>query len=296
MNNAASLDRLVADFHAAGRPRVWSLVITIFGDAVEPRGGRISALRLRAVLGRLGVEPGALRTALSRLVKEDWVIRERQGRASFYRLSPSGQTAFGPATDWIFRPATKPENTDAMLGVLVGGSVDRRAALDRQVVQRRGRVLATGAYLWTGAERPDSNWLSKQGIVSIKGPMAGASERIACLPELKAQRRDCDSLLASFAPFQTVRPEAMMPLDAFALRVMLVHFWRRIVLRYPDLPQALTPENWPGQACHELVVDLYKALLMPSENWLDQSTGMEALPPPNSGFFQRFGGLDQSSR
>ena len=35
----AALESLIARLHKRGRPRIWSMVITVFGDAVVPRGG-----------------------------------------------------------------------------------------------------------------------------------------------------------------------------------------------------------------------------------------------------------------
>ena len=70
---------LIETLTADGRLRVWSLVITVFGDSVEPRGGTISTARLGRLLGRIGVGSGALRTALSRLAGDGWVTAQRKG-------------------------------------------------------------------------------------------------------------------------------------------------------------------------------------------------------------------------
>ncbi|MEH6752122.1 MAG: PaaX family transcriptional regulator, partial [Paracoccaceae bacterium] len=96
------LDPVITALHAESRLRVWSLVITVFGDCVQHRGGAISTARLGRLLGRIGVEPGALRTALSRLGRDGWVDSERTGRLSHYRLSPSGLARFTEATSRIY--------------------------------------------------------------------------------------------------------------------------------------------------------------------------------------------------
>src|SRR5690606_23214363 len=62
----AALQALVGRLHATGRLRVWSLVITIFGDMIVPRGGRVALSVLQEITGRLGVEAGPVRTAMSR--------------------------------------------------------------------------------------------------------------------------------------------------------------------------------------------------------------------------------------
>lgn len=292
----APLDKLIAEFHAAGRPRVWSLVITVFGDAVQPRGGRISAARLQAVMGRLGIEAGALRTALSRLVKEQWLVRERQGRASFYRLSASGETAFGLATDRIFSPNKKAQAGQAVLGVLIGGTGEARARLDREVGKNQGRVLATGAYVWADVDLPDGEWLAARKILTAKCAFGPVPRAVFDLPTLRAQRRDYEDMLEKFRQPAVGETNALAPLDAFALRTLLVHYWRRIVLRYPELPFEMAPADWPGADCLDLVVALYSAVLGSSETWLDAAAGLEGLPSPGPDLFKRFGGLDQSSR
>ena len=48
-----ALERLIDSLHARGRLRVWSLVITVFGDAVAPRGGRVALSVLQDLMARL---------------------------------------------------------------------------------------------------------------------------------------------------------------------------------------------------------------------------------------------------
>ena len=98
------LKPLIDALHSEGRLRVWSLVITVFGDLVQHRGGEVSTARLGVLMNRIGVEPGALRTALSRLSRDGWVTRERAGRTSLYRLSDRGLDRFAPATSMIYAP------------------------------------------------------------------------------------------------------------------------------------------------------------------------------------------------
>ena len=70
-----TLDDLAARLHGEGRLRVWSLAVTVFGDAIAPRGGSIAMADLSAILERLGAEPGAIRTAMSRLARDGIVSR-----------------------------------------------------------------------------------------------------------------------------------------------------------------------------------------------------------------------------
>ena len=80
-------------------------------------------------------------------------------------------------------------------------------------------------------------------------------------------------LLAVFAPLEAViRDQGVpRPLEALALRCLLIHGWRRIALRLKGLPGKLLPENWPEAECRALVAQLYRKLATPSEAWLDQA-------------------------
>ena len=61
MSSAASeLERHIARLHGNGRLRVWSLIITFFGDAVALRGGRVALSTLQDAMGLLDIEPGAV--------------------------------------------------------------------------------------------------------------------------------------------------------------------------------------------------------------------------------------------
>src|SRR3954451_16233303 len=95
---------LLEAFHARTPIRAGSLVVTVFGDAVAPRGGELSLSSLVAIMEAFGIAAGVVRTAMSRLVGEGWFERRRSGRSSFYRLSPQGRAAFEAATEKIYGP------------------------------------------------------------------------------------------------------------------------------------------------------------------------------------------------
>src|SRR5712691_4134540 len=76
---------------------------------------------------------------------------------------------------------------------------------------------------------------------------------------------------------------ALTAADAFTARILLIHHYRRVVLRDPLLPAALLPKDWPGRAARALCGDIYRALLPKSELWLDQHGTSEAGPLPKAG-------------
>lgn len=281
------LETLIERLHRR-RPRVWSLIITVFGDQIVPRGGRVPLAVLQEIMARLGVEPGALRTALSRLVADGWVERERRGRNSFFRLDERGRHAFDLATrriyaggppewDGAWTVAIAPPGTEAAGAELAGAGFVR---------------VAGGVYLRprTPGEIAVENALSD--MLVIHGASAEHPEMLRSLwPSSRiadAYRGFLEAYLGLAAALEAGWTPA--PLDALAARTLLIHDWRRIVLRDPGLPRDLLPRDWPGEEARTLVRDIYRRLVPASEGWLDDV----GLPPPSAprSFAGRFGGIE----
>ena len=258
---------LIDALHAQGRLRVWSLVITVFGDLVQHRGGEISTVRLGQVLGRIGVTQGALRTALSRLNRDGWVSSAREGRTSLYRLSAQGQDRFAPATTRIYAAPRTGRVTDWALGLsLTDAGVpvialtpagETEGVADCRVV---GRLDALSA--------------------AYRAALLGSAHRSA----LEALAAD---LAALATPMRS-------PLESAAARVLLIHRWRRIVLRYPDLPAELMPLDSPLADPRRAVAEAYARIAPDAEAWLDSAEDSgPAMPIPRKPLFARFGGPDR---
>ncbi len=84
------------------RIQAGSLITTVFGDAILPRGGRVSLGSMIQLLQPLGVNERLVRTAVYRLVKEEWLQSEAVGRKTDYMLTPSGRSRFDEASRQIY--------------------------------------------------------------------------------------------------------------------------------------------------------------------------------------------------
>src|SRR6266702_2202971 len=78
--------------------RTGSIVITVFGDAIVPRGGSVWLGTLLEFFKGLDIDSGVVRTAMSRLATDGWLERNKVGRNSFYRLDEKGRQTFDTAT------------------------------------------------------------------------------------------------------------------------------------------------------------------------------------------------------
>jgi phenylacetic acid degradation operon negative regulatory protein len=274
MSNAASeLDRHIARLHGNGRLRVWSLIITFFGDAVALRGGRVALSTLQDAMGLLDIEPGAVRTALSRLAGEGWVEREREGRLSFYKLTDQGRATFDEPTKRIYAGAARDWDGEWTV------AIETQEASTR--LSEHGFV-ALGGKAWLRAGDEVSGLPEDLLVISGKGSDLPAP--LLSLWKLDDHAIHYTAFIADWQSFGT--PENLSPGDAMAARTLLLHDWRRIVLRDPALPDALLPAGWIGHKARKLVRQTYHDLLHGSENWLNDN-GLPALTDPAS-LKQRF--------
>jgi phenylacetic acid degradation operon negative regulatory protein len=262
------LDPVITALHAESRLRVWSLVITVFGDCVQHRGGAISTARLGRLLGRIGVEPGALRTALSRLGRDGWVDSERSGRLSHYRLSPSGLARFTEATSRIYAPPRLVQVTEWALSS--EGTPQTALALGGLWLAPADAALPPRPAFRLVGRLTDLAPAMRDSLIS--------ADHVTALRRLMA---DLDRLSGL----------ASDPLTHAAARILLIHRWRRIVLRYPDLPPEVLPADLAMQAPRARVAAVYHHLTPGAEAWLDSSEGeITAMPPADASLARRFRG------
>lgn len=260
------LDPVITALHAESRLRVWSLVITVFGDCVQHRGGAISTARLGRLLGRIGVEPGALRTALSRLGRDGWVDSERSGRLSHYRLSPSGLARFTEATSRIYAP---PRTAPVTEWALSSDGTPQTA-------------LALGGLWLTPADAPQATKPAFRLVGRITDLAPAMREGLVSADHAAALQR----LMADLDHLDRIAGD---PLTHAAARILLIHRWRRIVLRYPDLPPDILPAVLQGQDPRARVARAYAHLTPGAEAWLDSDDGeMAAMPVPDPSLARRF--------
>src|SRR4051812_29509922 len=109
--------------------RTGSIVVTVFGDAIVPRGGSVWLGTLLEFFKSLDIDGGVVRTAMSRLAADGWLERNRIGRNSFYRLAAKGRHTFDAATRQIYDPPPS-DWTGRFELLLIGGSEDREASRD----------------------------------------------------------------------------------------------------------------------------------------------------------------------
>lgn len=67
--------------------KVWSLIVTLFGDLDKASSQSLSGKQINNLLGHIGIKPEAARVALHRLKNENWIETSKLGRETIYRMS-----------------------------------------------------------------------------------------------------------------------------------------------------------------------------------------------------------------
>ncbi|MCQ4160020.1 phenylacetic acid degradation operon negative regulatory protein PaaX [Roseomonas sp. GC11] len=258
-------------------PRTASLIITLYGDVVAPRGGSLWLGSLQAVLDRFGLNEGQVRTAMSRLVEEGWLARSRQGRLSFHRLGARGEAEFAAAARRIY--AARSPDWDGRLHFVLAEAAEQREALLAQ-----GFALVAPGLLASPWREPPAGLPAFRAEARDAAALAAVGQAFPLAPLAEGYA----AFLTLFAPLREAPIPA--PLEALTLRLLLVHEFRRLVLRDPGLPEALLPPGWPGRAARALAGALYHRLLPAAESWLEAEGRGEggALPPPGPELALRF--------
>ena len=124
---------LVEQFRSRPTIRAGSLIVTVFGDAIAPRGGTVWIGSLIRVLDDFGISERLVRTSVFRLVRDDWLEVDQVGRRSYYSLSNSGARQFEQATLRIYGDPRQSWEGDWCLVLLAGLDGEQKEAIRREL-------------------------------------------------------------------------------------------------------------------------------------------------------------------
>lgn len=292
---------------AADPPRAKSLIVTVWGDALAPHGGAVWMGGLIRLMAPLGINERSVRTSVFRLAREGWLTGTAVGRVSRYALTREGARRFDDAHRRIYsRPAEDWNGTWDL--VLADGVVPAmRAALRDELRWAGFGELGPNTFVRPRlANQSPPSILAARGIVdraiatqTVDGagqrPLTVAAGEAWNLASLAADYRKFLQHFGSVIDRFRTNGEHD-PAQCFVVRTLLVHEYRRVLLRDPLLPDALLPLDWPGAAAYGLCRDFYRLTHRSAERHLTTTLAApgEVLPPANAAFRSRFGGLATS--
>ena len=183
---------------------------------------------------------------MSRLATDGWLERNKVGRNSFYRLNDKGRQTFDTATSHIYDPPPS-DWTGRFELLLIGNGEDRDAARDALKNAGFGSPLPGVWVAPSGVPVPEE----AAGAIRLEVSAEDDSGR-RLLSESWPLERTADAYLKFIKTFEPLRGsigrgEALSDADAFTARILLIHHYRRVVLRDPLLPTAAVAAGLAGQ-------------------------------------------------
>lgn len=230
-----------------------SALFDLYGDHLRPRGGRAAIAALVRLLAPLEIAAPAVRTAVSRMVRQGWLHPARMPTGPGYGLTPKGVRRLDEAAARIYRTGRR--DWDGHFDLVLLDLPPQRG--------ERSRLAANLSFLGYGAIDA-STWVSPREADELDTLLdeagvryerfrashaAGTAGAVALirrawdLGELgAAYERFVERLTPVVAPTGPATPDE----QAYAARFRLVHAWRTFLFRDPQLPPVLLPDQWPG--------------------------------------------------
>ncbi|MGB5256237.1 MAG: phenylacetic acid degradation operon negative regulatory protein PaaX [Woeseiaceae bacterium] len=305
MRAESACQKLLDEFRARPTVRAGSLITTVFGDAITPRGGTVWLGSLIRVMADFGISERLVRTSVFRLAQDGWLKSDQIGRRSYYSLTESGRERFDQATNRIYGTPSPGWDGEWCLLLLSALSTD-----DKEIARKECGWLGFGAMSANVLAHPAPDvaaldtCLQRLGIAERVVVMRGTTVRSEmAMRELTRSCWNLDDIDAAYSAFTARFRPVMKALSgtselseksSFIVRTLLIQEYRKVLLRDPQLPVELLPADWNGVAAYQLCRNLYRKVHANADAYLD--TRLESadgpLPPPAASFIRRFGGLD----
>ena len=253
-----------------------SVLVTVLGDSVLPVTKTLWLSSLFRLADPFGFSERLVRTSMFRLVAEGWMTNERIGRRSRYSMTLLAVRESEDADRRIYGAESDPWD-----GLWTFAVVDTPSmpAAERD---RIARHLRWHGFVTLGRGMMASPSATEHGLSELLDLVAP----VAVVPAGRAELADLQDLveggffaevfrtadteaayrdfLTRYKPWQSEDLAASAPLDAYSLRTMLVHEFRRVRLRAPDVPAELLPPDWIGNRAYDVAADLYRRLSPPA--------------------------------
>lgn len=303
--------KLLSDFKAQPTVRAGSLIVTVFGDAIAPRGGAVWLGSLIRAMDDFGISERLVRTSIFRLSQDDWFEVEQSGRRSYYSLSADGARKFGVATHRIYGEPRVAWSGDWCLILLSDLGTTAREQVRKELSWLGFAAISPGVLAHPSPDLTDlgvslSRMGCKDDLVIMQGRLvrSGQEKALRNLVHKHWNLAEIDQRYEKFVRmFRPVlaaarKKQRKEPKLAFLIRMLLIQEYRKVLLRDPLLPAELLPLKWHGTAAYQLCRNLYTSVFVAADDFMTEAmeTADGPLPPPAPEFYTRFGGLDRKGK
>lgn len=232
-----------------------SALFDLYGDHLRARGARAPVAALVRLLAPLGVHPPAVRTAVSRMVRQGWLEPVRIDGQPGYALTTRARRRLDDAAARIYRTEAGGDGRSEWdrtwhLSILHEvPNARRREQLASQLAFLGWAPLSDAAWVGLRNDSEVDQILGVEGIPAdrfrapVEDDAVEFARRVWKLDELGASYDNWLNEAKALA--ESAGPDATDE-QAFAVRSHLVHEWRKFLFLDPGLPAELLPDDWAG--------------------------------------------------
>lgn len=234
------------------------------------------------ILAPLGVTAPAVRTAISRMVRQGWLTPVDVDGGRGYALTDRARQRLDDAAARIYR--TRDSGWKGSWDLLVVTAQPPRSS--------RERIRSALSFLGY-ASLGDGTWISPfpspevESVLEAEGASVTRFEAYdGNATALARQAWDLDELGRSYLRWHDAARELVATAgtattgdtdeQAFVLRSQLVHEWRKFLFSDPGLPVELLPPDWPGHAAARFFADEAARLLPAASRFVDRCLAPES--------------------
>jgi phenylacetic acid degradation operon negative regulatory protein len=227
-----------------------SALFDLYGDYLRARGSRAPVAALVRLLAPLDIAAPAVRTAVSRMVRQGWLHPLRLASGPGYLLTPKAARRLDDAASRVYRTGRGGSWDGRFDMILLNGPLARRDAA-------RLAFLGYGPLseqVWVAPRASDEveAILAEAEIgydrfsASHTAGASGSTEIVGRAWDLGRLGQSYEDFVTSLRPVVKAVTSRSTDEEAYAARFQLVHAWRSFLFQDPQLPPALLPPGWPG--------------------------------------------------
>lgn len=299
------LEKIVAQKVSDNSISCSNMIVTLFGDVMSQHSDWIWLGSMINALAPMGYNERLVRTAVYRLQQSDWLQVKRIGRRSYYCFTDSAQRHYAKAARRIYSGAQPLWDGSWILVATTLLSEDKKEEFRKSLLWQGFNTLVTGMYAHPSSDTTsldetiyEQRLLGEVVVLSAKTTDIHSQEAIKKLVENRWKLDELETFYTEFLAFYRplLKPSSIAKLSAksqFLLRLLLIHEYRRILLRDPDFPDPMLPQGWVGREVQQMVKRSYGLLAEKSVEYICQQmeNAQGDLNEPTPGFYKRFEGV-----
>ncbi|MEV4900058.1 PaaX family transcriptional regulator C-terminal domain-containing protein [Citricoccus sp. NPDC055426] len=251
-------------------PRGRRALVTLMAEYWLDEGSAAPSGALVDLMSALEVSPSGTRTLLSRLAREGRLTTIKEGRRTFYALSPKARHRLTEGFDVIRTFGTDHGPADPEWTTLLYSVPEEHRGVRQQL--RKGLSWMWFAPLYDGAwvsPRPQGEQAialcHKLGVESaslLRGRIDAAGTRFGNPVDawdLDLARQLYTSFTAILrVPLERLHEGGLSPVESMRARTETINTFRGFPRFDPDLPLGLLTPDWPRRTAREAFAELYE--------------------------------------